>query len=132
MRSALFISAIALVALIPSAIRAEEPKADPQASLESALPELIRLLEAKEYTQLLKTWLAPDDLARLEKEPGLDVVAKGLGGEKADRLHKVLKEAKKMQPRLSEGGELATYVFPNMEFPDLRFQKVGKRWYIKN
>lgn len=111
-----------------------EDKPDPRESLDTAIPEAIRLLEKKDYEGLLKAFVAPADFERITAKKPLPDFAKEFGEEKADRLLTVLNAVKGTTPTLSEDKALATFEFKEQikGKSDIKFQKIDKYWYIKN
>ncbi len=111
-----------------------EDKPDPRESLDTAVPEAVRLLEAKDYEGLLKTFVAPKELEQIVEKGDLKDLAKSFGGNKAERLLKVLQAAKGLMPTYNDDQTLATYKLPEKieSKGEIRFQKIEKLWYIKN
>lgn len=123
---------IAMIAAVFSVSLAEDAKPDPQAKLETAVPEAIRLIEAKEYAKFLKNYVAPEDFKKITAEKPLDEFAKFFGERKAEPLLKVLKAAKDVKPTLDADGKKATFKVkdPIDGRESISFQKIDKRWYI--
>ena len=113
---------------------AAEPKTDPRERLETAIPEAIRLIEAKELVALVKNFVAPEDLKKITRDSTIEEVAKKFEGKKADRLREALLAAKEVEPTFDETGTTATYRFkmPVDGRTTITFTKVGKLWYIRN
>lgn len=114
------------VAAVPDEVRGD---------LGKLVPEMIRLLEAKDYATVLETLVPPDIFKKMTAEQPLDKFAKQFGETKAASLLAVLTAVKDMKPKLSEDGSTATYDLPeNPAFPkkEIIFTKVEKRWFIKN
>ncbi len=111
-----------------------EDKPDPRESLDTAIPEAIRLLEKKDYEGLLKAFVAPEDFERITANKPLPDFAKEFGEEKADKLLVVLKAVIGTPPTLSEDKALATFEFKEKinGKSSIKFQKIDKYWYIKN
>lgn len=106
-------------------------KTDPQEQLKTAIPEAIRLLEAKEHKKLIQKFAHPDEVKKIIQNSSLDEVAKQFGEGKAAELLKVLKEVKDQKPTLNADGDQATYK-PKSGGRQVVFAKVGKLWHIKN
>lgn len=125
---------IAMVAAAFSVSLAQDAKPDPQEKLETAIPEAIRLIEAKEYAKFLKSYVAPEDLKKIAAEMPLDEFAKFFGEKKAEPLLKMLKAIKGVKPTLDADGKKATFKVkdPIDGRDSISFQKVDKRWYIQN
>ena len=125
--------AIALLATFTISIAAvpDEVRGD----LGKLVPEMIRLLEAKDYASVLEALVPPDVFKEITAEQPIDKFAKEFGETKAASLLAVLKAVKDKKPKLSEDGNTATFDLPeNPEFPkkEIVFTKVEKRWFIKN
>ena len=129
----LILPAVALLATFTASLAAvpDEVRGD----LGKLLPEMIRLIEAKDYGPVLETLVPPDIFKKMTAEQPLDKFAKQFGETKAASLLAVLKTVNEMKPKLSEDGSTATYDLPeNPAFPkkEIIFTKVEKRWFIKN
>ena len=126
--------ALALVAaaamMASSTARADEP--DPREKLETALPEAIRLLEAKDYATLLKEFVAPDDFKHITENQTLEQFAKEFGDDKAAGVLKDLKSIKDKQPELSADGNKATFAREDPNAKPIVWLKIDKYWYIAN
>jgi hypothetical protein len=111
-----------------------DPKDDPREELESAIPEAIRLLEAKEYVTFLKNFVAPVHLKKLAEKGSLEEFAKEFGRTKSGRLLKVLKSIKDAKPELGDEGKKATFKLKEEVEgkKTIVFVKVDKFWYIQN
>lgn len=127
------IAACLLVASsLPLATADEQP--NPRENVETAVLEGIRLLEAKDYTTFLKTFVAPDELAKILEEVPLDQLAEQFGAKKAPRLLDVLKMIKDAKPTLDAEGKTASYELKNAigGKKGIQWKKVDKFWYITN
>jgi hypothetical protein len=113
---------------------AQDSKADPREKLETAIPEAIRLLEAKDYAKLLKNFVKPEDFKRITEQMPLEDFAKEFGKAKADGLMAALKAIKDVKPKLEEDDKKATFVFkePIGGKESMIFVKVDKYWYISD
>ncbi len=127
------LSLFCVVGMAVSDLRAED-KPDPRESLDTAIPEAIRLLEKKDYEGLLKAFVPPQQFAELTADKPLAEFAKSFGEKKAERLLKVLTAVKGITPTLSEDKTVATFELkePVERKSDIKFQKIDKYWYIKN
>jgi hypothetical protein len=111
----------------------QEAKPDPRENLETAIPEAIRLLEAKDYLALIKHFVHPDDLKKLEEQgKSPEKLAEQFGEKKAERLHAVLKEIKDKKPELNDDGSQAVFKVDDKPGGVIRFHKSGKLWCIRN
>lgn len=128
----MFISLIALTFVIPAVARDVQP--DPREELKTAIPEGIRLLEAKQHQAFVKSFVPPADLQKLTAGTSLEEFAKRFGEGKAPQLLKILKEIKDAKAKLDDTGTKATFALKEGMGgkKSISFVKVGKYWYIKN
>lgn len=111
---------------------AEDVKPDPQEKLETAIPEGIRLLEAKEDAKFLKTFMAPEDFKKNNPKK-LDEFVKYFSEKEAVSVLKMLKAVRYVNPTFGNEGKLATYPLkePIDNQNSISFKKVDKRWYLR-
>jgi hypothetical protein len=102
--------------------------------LATAIPEGIRLLEAKEFESFLKSFVPPEDLKRITEETSLAEFAKTFGQRKAPRLLEVLTEIKDEKPVFGKNETEATYTLKKEigGKKSLTFVMIDKYWYIRN
>lgn len=107
---------------------------NPQEKLETAVPEAIRMLKAREYVPFLQAFIPPDDLKKLTAAGSFDAIAAQFGEKKAPRLLKALEGIATAKLTVDEEKQIATYTFPEPidGKGGIRFQKVGKLWYLMN
>jgi hypothetical protein len=131
LRMAMTIVACSLAA---AGLKAADEKPNPQASLETAIPEAIRLLKAKEYAEFLRNFLSPDDVKKLSAGGSLDAMAGKFGEQKAPRLLKVLGSLKGADLSVDEDEQIATFKLsePVEGKNSIRFKKIEGRWYLLN
>jgi hypothetical protein len=125
-------SVIAPFVVMP--IFADDVKPDPRENLNTAIPEAIRLLEAKEYKVFLKSFVIPEDFKRITATKSLEEFAKVFGERNGLKLLKVCKVIKDVKPTLDDTGTKATFAI-NQEIAgkkSITFVKVEKHWYIRN
>lgn len=125
-------SIVALVVVIP--VFAEDVKPDPREKIETAIPEGIRLLEAKEYEAFVKSFVPPADLKKITEGTSLEEFAKKFGERKVPRLLKILEEIKDAKPHMDDTGRKATFALKEEigRKKSITFLKVEKHWYIQN
>jgi len=113
---------------------APAPKANPRAQLKTAIPEAIRLLEAREYTTFLKTFVAPDDLKKITKDEPLDELAMFFAEKKAPQLLKALKSIEDAKPMFDDSGTKAMYQLGEeiAKKKTITWVKVDNYWYIRD
>jgi hypothetical protein len=123
-----------VVILMPASQLPAGSKPDPREKVDTAVPEGIRLLDAKEYSSFLQKFVPPDDLKKLTMKAPLDEFAKEFGQTHAPRLLKVLQAIRGTNPTLVADGMLATFPLkePIEGKKSITFIKVGKFWYIQN
>lgn len=99
------------------------------------VPEVIRLLEAKEYVPVLKAVVPPETLKKLTEKQSLEKFAEEFGKDKAATLLAALKAVKDVKPKMSEDGSKAEFGVPDGAGEEKRgviFKRVDKNWYIQN
>jgi len=130
--SCVIFAALVIAPLVTAQTKA---KADPREKLDTAIPEAIRLLEAKEYETFLEKFVPPDLFKKITKETTLKEFATRFGKDKAADLLRVLKSIKDQKPTLDSKGTKATFKLKNEDKKgkdSISFVKVGKFWYIQN
>jgi hypothetical protein len=117
-----------------AAIGSAQAKADPREKLETAIPEAIRLLESKEYEKFLRTFVTPEEFAKITKQVSLEEFVKRFSEGKAPELLRVLKAVSGTKPSLDPSGTVATFKhqLKGTARDSIRFVKVEKFWYIQN
>jgi hypothetical protein len=127
--TAVFLWLLAVISPAP-----DDSKVDPREKLDTAVPEAIRLLEAKDYPTFLKNFLPPDDLKKITEKVPLDEFSKQFGENKAPRLLLVLRSIRDAKPTLDPSGNKATYELkePIDRKKTIGWVKVDKHWYIQN
>ncbi len=113
---------------------AQDVKAESRETLETLIPEGIRILEAKEYKTFVEIFVPPDELKKITEGTSLEEFAKTFGERKAPRLLEILKEIKGTKPSLDDNGTKATFVLKEEKDGKkaITFVKVDKYWYIQN
>ena len=123
-----------MVFVFATPVIAQEAKPDPRETLETAVPEGIRLLRAKEYKTFVESFVAPDDLKKITEKTPLEELLKEFIEQKAPKLLESLEEIKGTKPSLDSAGTKATFAFKK-EIDGkngIIFVKVGEFWYIMN
>jgi hypothetical protein len=120
--------------LIATCLFAEDKKPDPRGALETAIPEGIRLLEAKEYKPFIEKFALPEHLAKMKERGDFDEVVERFGKQDAPDLLGALKSIKDAKPTLDKEGNEATYELkrPVRDKKVIKFKKVDKLWYLNN
>lgn len=124
---------VLLLLLIRAALGAiDEPT---HQNIEKFVPEVVRLLEAKQYPEVIRAILAPTQLAEITKNVSLEKFAAQFGEKKAPQLLVVLNGIKGSKPVLSENGSVATFKVPDEIKSPKRtvvFKQIDKKWYLQN
>jgi hypothetical protein len=105
-----------------------------QEKLETAIPEGIKLLEAKEYVKFLKAFVEPAHLQKLSEQGSVEDFAENFGKTKGPQLLKVMQNIKGRTPTLEEEGTKATFEVSveGVTKKTITFRKHGKTWHITN
>ncbi len=114
----------------------EPTTTDPRERLETAIPEAIRLLKAKEYTTFLKDFLSPADFREISQKTGFSETefSKQFGEKRAPQLLAILLLINKVKPTFDPNGTIATYEWKDESSGTQKFsfEKVDKYWYMLN
>ena len=112
----------------------QDVKPESREALETAIPEGIRLLEAKENEAFVEIFVPPADLKKITEGTSLEEFAKRFGERKAPRLLEIFKEIKGTKPSLDDNGTKATFALKEEKDGKkaITFVKVDKYWYLKN
>jgi len=124
--------AIALLATVTFSFAAVPD--DVRGNLDKLIPEVIRLLDAKDFAAVLETLVPPDEFKKITAAQPLAEFAKAFGEHNAPELLTALKAIKGMSPKLSDDGSTATYALPEGgEFrrKTMEFLRVEGRWFLK-
>ncbi len=128
----LFISGLFLAQGAPGG--AAEGEADSRTELKLYIPALIKLLEEKKYAEFLDIAVPPEVMEKMVKKAGKEAFVKQFA-EKQAVLLAALKAVKDAKPEMSADGNTATYKIPESAKagrPEIKFQKIEKKWYIAN
>lgn len=100
--------------------------------LETAIPEAIRMLEAKEYAIFLKAFVEPKQLKKMAEQGPMEDAVKKFANSNAKQLLRVLKWIKDTTPKMNKEGTSARYEFnlDGVSRTDITFNKIDKYWYI--
>jgi hypothetical protein len=108
---------------------------DPRLTLDTAIPEAIRLLEARQHAAFLRRFVPPDTLKELSAAESFDGFVQAFGDDgKATAMLAALKRIKGTRPVLDGDGRRATFTFqPAIEGrTSLTFVRLGEVWYISD
>ncbi len=110
----------------PHTTSTQSQRSAPQLSVQTAIPHAIRLIEENRIQELLTHYMAPAELQKQLRSKTLKQLADKYPPKKRRLLLQALKSAQNKSPRFSGDGTKA--VFDTK--PELKFIKIGKRWYI--
>lgn len=104
------------------------------ATLETAVSNGIKLLEAKDYKTFLKTYVPPEVYPKLIAEKGEDAFVARFADGKAEKLLAVLKAIKDVKPAMKDDGKTAVYDLAEeiAGKKTIQFVQIGDAWYIRN
>jgi len=104
------------------------------ATVESAVANGIKLLEAKDYKTFLKTYVPPEVYPKIIADKGEDAFVAMFAGDKATKLLAVLKSIKDAKPTMKDDGKTAVYDLAEeiADKKNIQFVQVNGAWYIRN
>jgi len=131
--------AIVFFAALPDLLGAQETEKDPQASVDTAIPYAINLLEAKEYKTLIDNYVPPEDLKKMKEVGAYEIVIQKFGeGDKPAELKEALTVALKTRPEINDEKTVYTFKVQKEEDGEVKtlrpvvFKKIEDRWYLGN
>lgn len=129
MRALVFVVAVAVASVQPAFSQQPDPRRDSG----TAIAEMIRLLERKDFVTLLNTFAVPEKLKEMVANKTIDAVAAEFGERKADDVLEMLKAASKIKPTFNPDGTRADYRFDKPIGGDGRVTmvKIGEYWFIR-
>jgi hypothetical protein len=112
---------------------ATPPKADPRREPASAIADMIRLIERRDFVALLKTYATPDQLEKFTESATLEAAAAKVADERGAGMLEALKAAAKLTPDINAEKTRARYRFPAPIAGDgsLTLVKIGEYWYLR-
>lgn len=130
---------IVFFAAIPVLLGAQETEKDPQASVDTAIPYAIKLLEAKDYKGLIDNYVPPEDLKKMKEAGAYEIVIQKFGeGDKPAELREALTIALKTKPEINDEKNVYTFKVQKEEDGEIKklrpvvFKKIEERWYLGN
>jgi hypothetical protein len=127
--------ALAIVAL-PAAVNLAAAQTQPRTQVMAALEEAVRLLEAKQHIEFVKTFVRPSELEELVAKFGtVDAAAAEFGkGDRPAVLLDRLRAAVKLEPNFRRDDTIAVFSFdrPIGRERSLTMQRIGERWYLRD
>ena len=127
------------VAVAGAAPKSPAKKADSQASLDTAIPDLANLLQSGDLVTAFENYTLPDDLAQIPPERIVEVedqlralVTNPQIQPRLQLISQMLDTFKGQTPTYNDAGDRATYQMPGLGAggATFSFQKVGDHWYI--
>src|SRR5689334_13523324 len=82
---------------------------NPREKVETAVPEMIRLLEKKEYKTFIEQFAPPEVYKQIIGDQKIEEFAKAFDKELGPNLLKALQSLKDVKPTLAEDGKTATF-----------------------
>lgn len=130
----LFLITFSLFISVTGCKTMHKQKQDPRVNLETAIEDMIKMIETENYTALFNTYVNPDDLAEMIRNKYLEeLISKFKERGKAENLLKTLKVAQKTLPVYNETKTEAIYKKEITGLKkDLVLLKIDGFWYIKN
>ncbi len=112
----------------------QKVKQNPRSTIETALPDMIKMMETENYTTFFNTYVYPDDLEQMTQKKSLEELIKYfVENGKAENLLNALKAAQKLSPFYNETKDEAIYKKePTGLKKDLILKKLNGFWYIAN
>ena len=112
----------------------EEPAANPQAELNSAISYGLELLNEKDYENFIQKLARPADLKKILETKKLDELVEAFSSDKAKKTILALKHIQNVEPTLNEDGTVAEFPLELNGFPQktIVFERVEGLWYIRN
>lgn len=134
MKGLIFVLTLGLCYSLSFVCVGQEPKTEFREELKTAIPEGIRMLEAKEYVPFLKAFVPPEVLKKIIGNGTVEEFAARFGMGKADPLLNVLKQINGQEPEMKENGTKAIFKIkePVNGKEEITFSKIEKFWYIEN
>ena len=122
---------LSALCVLHAPIRAED-KPDPRENLDTAIAEAILLIEAKDTTGMIKTFVPPDALKHILEKRTIEEMVKDVEKNLPGML-KMLRKAQEVKPTLSNSDAAAPYVFEEEidGKKELKLIKVDRFWYLK-
>ena len=88
----------------------QKVKQNQRSSLETAIPDMIKMMETENYTTFFNTYVYPDDLEQITQKKSLEELIKNfVENGKAENLLNALKVAQKLIPFYNETKDEAIY-----------------------
>jgi hypothetical protein len=127
-------SALVIVVALsgPAVVQTQQ---DPRTSLETAVPEAVRLLEAKDYATFLRLFVPPEALKELSAAESFDGFVRAFVEDgKAAAMLTALKGIRGSKPVIDGEGRRATFTLkaPVEGKTTITFLKIGAFWYISD
>ncbi len=130
----LFIIAFLLFTSASACKTVQKVKQNPRSNIETAIPDMIKMMETENYTALFNTYVYPDDLEQMTQKKSLEELIKNfVENGKAENLLKSLKTVQKHSPVYNTTNTEAIYKKEITGLKkDLILRKLNGFWYIAN
>jgi hypothetical protein len=124
---------LAVTVLLVATLSAHQPPPNPQARLDTAIAEAIRLIEAQQYRSFLEKFVTADDLKRTLAEDGMsmDAFTDQFIQYLAPLTLKKLNVIRGIAPTMSSDRNQATWFDQPKNRPMVTFKKVSGLWYLE-
>ena len=137
MKHLAFMLALGIIGLTACKNSATTSKSsDPRTNPETAVTDMIRLLEQKDYKQFIEHYFDPETLQRILGMYSMDEFVENFASKDSKNVDKILsalKMAEKISPELNDDKTEARYPKDQINAGrDILLGKVGEYWYLKN
>jgi PBP1b-binding outer membrane lipoprotein LpoB len=109
---------------------------DPRENLSTAIPDMIQLIESRDYESFVKRYANPETMKMDPQKRSIEEIAKELerelDAEQRAVLISALKDIAGKTPQLDQDGARATYTLsqPIKGNDKMYFRKIDKYWYL--
>ncbi len=128
--------AIAFIGITSCKTNVSSSKGDPRLNPETAVADMINLLENKQYKQFIKNYFDPETLQRVLSMYSIDDFVENFASKDSKNIEKILaalKNAQKIKPELNDEKTEARYSKDKINSErDLALKKLGEYWYLKS
>ncbi len=135
MKQLLLIIAVTLISFSSCKTTVSSSKGDPRLNPETAVADMINLLESKQYKQFIENYFDPETLQRVLSMYAIDDFVENFAAKDSKNVEKILvalKNAQKIKPEMNSEKTEARYPKGKINSErDLALKKVGAYWYLK-
>ena len=136
------ILALTLISVLGTSLYGIDPPKvkipSPRENIKTAIPAMIRLLEAKKYEDFIDQFAPPQVIQEILKFQTKKEFLKSFAGETSDALLAALKHFRSKKPKFNKAKDVATYTIDDEKIAkklpsnEISFFKIGKFWYIND